>query len=85
MSPVSMSNLQRSVWPQSHVKGAEPDMFCQSADCAGVVVWIQSCRYKEEVVVRKGAGQRGRKRKTGSAAMFCRDKVTPLQDRYVHE
>lgn len=34
---------------------------------------------------KEGAGQRGRKRKRGRAAMLCRDKVTPLQDGSVHE
>lgn len=35
---------------------------------------------REEVVVRRGLDREGRKRKTGRAAMLCRDKVTPLQD-----
>lgn len=83
MSSVSMSNLQRSVWPQSHAKGAEPGS-------AQPVSRLCRCSMDVAMQIRRGssskegAGQRGRKRKTGRAAMLCRDKVTPLQDRSVH-
>lgn len=49
--------------PHGGSRGSVP-----SAGCAGVVAWMQSCRYKEEVVVSRGAGRRGRKRKTERVA-----------------
>lgn len=80
MSPLSVSNLKRSVWPQSHVEAAEPGSVqpvSRLCRCSGVDVVMQKQRRSS---CKEGAGQRGRKRKAGRAAMFCRDKVTPLQD-----
>lgn len=54
--------------PRSHVEGAGP----VSADCAGVVLWMWSCRRKEEAVVRRGLDRAAGRRKTGRAATFWR-------------